>query len=580
MKEQHPCPDFRRSHWYNLNGLWQFAFDDEDIGLDTGWSGDSAHFDRSILVPFVYQSAMSGIDDDTYHPIFWYARKFEAPKRTTPKRRMFLCFGAVDYKADVWVNGMYVGSHQGGYTPFSFDVTNVLHLESQNLLVLRVEDYHDCDQPRGKQYWKESNDRCWYTPSSGIWQTVWLEERASLHIQSFSITPNLVNSSVRLEVQINTHPIHPATCTAVIMKEGRCVQKSTIEVQRRTIRWEIPLLEDDYIDEIHYWSPEHPNLYEIKFLIEQEGDIDTVDSYFGMRSITVQNGQILLNNKPLYQKLVLHQGYWKDSLLTAPSDEAYVHDIMLIKQMGFNGVRLHQKIEDPRFYYWADVLGVIVWAEMPSAYAFNTVSCRNIMDDLRRFIERDRNHPSIICWVPFNESWGIRNIYSNKEQQHFAQMIYQYIKALDSSRLVSTNDGWEQVESDICAIHDYQSNGPRFRELFKDIEELLRSSAQGRMIYASGHYYNGQPVLVTEFGGIAFSGDLQGINWGYSESARSQDEFLAHLEDLITALRDVKGIQGYCYTQFCDVMQEVNGLVTIEREPKCNIADLKKIFSY
>ena len=579
MRGQHPRPDFRRSHWQNLNGVWQFGFDDDDLGIDARWFADAAHLERDILVPFVHQSALSGIDDGTYHPILWYGRRFESLRLATATGRTFLCFGAVDYRAEVWVNGVYIGSHQGGYTPFSFDVTPALKSGEDNLLVVRVEDYHDCDQPRGKQYWKESNDRCWYTPSSGIWQTVWLEERAPLHVQSIAMTPNLANSSIKIEAQLNKHPSSPATCAVEITREGRCVQKATIQAHRRSIEWEVPLLEDDYIDEVHYWSPEHPNLYEVSFSLEGAGGTDTITSYFGMRSITIVDGQILLNNKPFYQKLILHQGYWEGSLLTAASDEAYVQDITLIKQMGFNGVRLHQKIEDPRFYYWADTLGLVVWAEMPSTYAFNPVANKNLLDDLRQFIERDRNHPSIICWVPFNESWGIRNIYANKEQQNFAQMVYQYIKILDPSRLISTNDGWEQVESDICAIHDYQSDGTRLGELFKDLDALLRSSAQGRMIYASGHSYTGQPILITEFGGVAFSGDLEGVNWGYSESVGSQEEFLARLKDLVTALREEPRIQGYCYTQFSDVMQEVNGLVTIDRKPKCAIEDLKRIFS-
>jgi beta-galactosidase/beta-glucuronidase len=298
-----------------------------------------------------------------------------------------------------------------------------------------------------------------------------------------------------------------------------------------------------------------------------------------MRKISIRDGHVLLNNKPFYQRLVLDQAYWEETLLTAPSDEAFKQDIERIKQMGFNGVRLHQKIEDSRFYYWADVLGLVVWAELPSTYSFNPVARQLSIESLTAFIERDRNHPSIICWVPLNESWGVRNIYANEEQQRFAVALYHLVKMLDGSRMVNTNDGWEQVSSDLCGVHDYIPDGERFSHVWKDLESLLEGTAQGRMIYASGYSYANQPILVTEFGGIAFNADMVGSHWGYAGGVEDERQFLSRLRSLISAIRLKKEIQGFCYTQLTDVMQEVNGLLHIDRSAKCSREEIRNIIT-
>ncbi|MDY0289988.1 MAG: glycoside hydrolase family 2 TIM barrel-domain containing protein [Sphaerochaeta sp.] len=574
-RPEYPRPDFQRSCWLNLNGIWNFAFDDEDCGRSKQWYLQGT-FDRSILVPFVYQSKSSGIHDTSYHPIQWYSRKFRTAV-LDPESRQYLCFGAVDFRADIWINGQYIGHHSGGYTPFSFDFTDVLIFGEDNLLVVRSEDRVDCSQPRGKQYWKESNDRCWYTPSSGIWQTVWLEVRPVVHVTSLHITPDIDTSSARINISLSRQPRVHAECIIEIIKEKQLIQKIDFLMQAQSQELIIPIPEDDYIDETHYWSPESPTLYDIGISILHDKSTDHVISYFGMRKISIQNGIIMLNNKPLYQRLVLDQAYWEDTLLTAPTDEAYIKDIELIKAMGFNGVRLHQKIEDPRFYYWTDKLGLLVWAEMPSTYCFNSGASWNIINELRFFIERDRNHPSIICWVPLNESWGVRNIYANADQQKFAVAVYYLIKMLDSSRLVNTNDGWEQVTSDLCGIHDYIRDGERFTHIWKDLDTMLTGTTQGRMIYASNFSYENQPILVTEFGGIAFSSDIGGDNWGYSDSVDDESQFINRLKSLICAIREKREIQGFCYTQFTDIMQEVNGLLSIERKPKCALEKIKDI---
>ncbi len=572
-RQEYPRPDFERCGWQSLNGEWDFSFDDDDIGRREEWYRKKS-FQCHITVPFVYQCKASGINEPGYHPIQWYSREFSSK---ISDERTFLCFGAVDYRADIWIDGQYIGFHEGGYTPFEFDITDTISGKEEHKLTVRSEDFNDCSQPRGKQYWKPVNDRCWYTASSGIWQSVWIEQRPEVHIDSFQIIPDIDTSSVTFSVGLSRHPITPAECAIVISKGDEHIQKATFSLSEQYGKITIRVSEDDYIDEIHYWTPETPSLYNVELNLIHGVQSDNISTYFGMRKIEIQNGHILLNNKPLYQRLVLDQAYWEESLLTAPSDQAFIDDITLMKEMGFNGVRLHQKIEDPRFYYWADRLGLLVWAEMPSTYSYNRQATWNITRELHEFIERDRNHPSIICWVPLNESWGVRNIYANTDQQRFAVSLYHLIRQLDPSRLINTNDGWEQVTSDICGIHDYIGDGESFSHIWKDIPTLLNGTTQGRMIYASGYTFENQPILVTEFGGIAFSSDMEGNNWGYANSVEDETEFLSRLRSLIRAIREKKELQGFCYTQLTDVMQEVNGLLSINRRPKCSLEDIRSI---
>ena len=284
----------------------------------------------------------------------------------------------------------------------------------------------------------------------------------------------------------------------------------------------------------------------------------------------------MLNNRPLYQKLILDQGYWPESLLTPPSDEAIRFDIEMTKKMGFNGARKHQKIEDPRYYYWADRLGLLVWGEMPSAYDFNTEEIENITREWMEFINRDYNHPCIITWVPFNESWGVRNIYTDKNQQNFALTLYHISKAIDGTRLVSTNDGWENVKSDFCAIHDYIAWGEEFAEKYCDKSILYELNTSGRMTFAQGYEYEGQPVIITEYGGIAFESPDRKA-WGYHEAVKDVQGFINRYSSITDAIRKTKYIRGYCYTQLTDVMQEINGLMTADRKLKVPLDEIQKI---
>ena len=341
------------------------------------------------------------------------------------------------------------------------------------------------------------------------------------------------------------------------------------------------------------WAPGHPNLIDVDIVIPgnamavrdeaektaPQADGDRVQTYFGMRSVAVRNGHILLNGEVICQRLVLDQGYWKDSLLTPPSSEAVIKDLELVKAMGFNGVRKHQKIEDPLFYYYADRMGILVWGELPSAYDYHDYMVKSSVNEMQSFLERDFNHPCIITWVPVNESWGVRNVLTDDAQQSYVQAMAHLIKALDTTRLVSANDGWEQPGcTDICAVHDYTYTHHTLGKYDKRWEEILASGPDARMLFAQGHAYHGQPVILSEYGGIAMDDGSEG--WGYLEKAKSEEEFLQRLHAVTEDLVKCQRFAGFCYTQLTDVMQEMNGLVTMEREPKAPVEKLREVFAY
>ncbi len=574
-RPEYPRPDFERSEWLNLNGEWDFEFDDADQGEKAGWY-QSPNFSRRIIVPFSYQSERSTIYELGVHPVFWYKKEFTLPDSFLGKR-VLLNFGAVDYQAKVWLNGEYAGSHQGGYGPFKMDCSHLLQT-GNNIIVVRVEDRYECEQPRGKQYWLQKPDRCWYTPSSGIWQTVWLETVGEVYIDRLHMTPDIDRRELAVDIVLDK-PVEALTLSVSITLRDRPVKYVQASIENRISRLLVHLQEPDSIDELDYWTPENPNLYDITVQIVKEGQVvDGVKSYFGMRKISVKGDQILLNNKPYYQKLILDQGYWPDTLMTPPSDEAIVYDIQMTKDLGFNGARKHQKIEDPRYYYWADKLGLLVWGEMPSAYHFHPVAIEGVIGEWMEFINRDYNHPSIITWVPLNESWGVRNIKTDRQQQHYARALYYGIKALDGTRLISSNDGWEQVDSDICGIHDYEPKDSHFLEKYSDREQLLAGAAERRILYCEGYAYQGQPILVTEYGGIAFASESR-ENWGYYGAVKNQDEFMERYAKITKAIQDTHYICGYCYTQLTDVQQEINGLMDAQRKLKIPPELIQKINS-
>ena len=586
-RPEYPRPQFRRQDWTNLNGEWRFAFDDGDVGLAEGWQNltaaglEGARFDRTITVPFCFQSKLSGVGERAFHDVVWYARTFEHPP--SADERLLLHFGAVDYRATVWVNGAHVVSHEGGHTPFTADVTHAL-LQGENVVIVRAEDpSRDVTIPRGKQYWREESEGIFYTRTTGIWQTVWLEPVGRRRIASLRLTPDL--DAAALDVEVGVEGFEPGlTLRLTVAHEDERVLDDRVALQSALVERRLPLVTrgerptspyPGRWGKPPYWSPEEPNLLDLRVqLLDSEGRVlDTVDSYFGMRKIEVRDGKVYLNNRPLYQRLVLDQGYFPDGILTAPTDEDLRRDIELAQEMGFNGARKHQKVEDPRWLYWADRLGFLVWGETANAYQYSPDYVRRFTAEWQEAVRRDYNHPCIVAWVPMNESWGVREIATDPRQVQHLLAMYHLTRSLDGSRPVVSNDGWEHALTDLCAIHDYR-NAAVLAQRYQTPETSL-AEPERRPVYAPGHGYRGEPILITEFGGIAFKTSDPG-SWGY-RTVSNADELVERYGDLVYALLQSAVVQGFCYTQLTDVEQEINGLLTYDRRPKADLARIREV---
>ena len=567
-RPEHPRPDFMRPLWLNLNGTWQFDFDDANVGVTQGWNLPGKTLGQEIIVPFCFQCEASGLNlGEEKHEIMWYRRSFTVPAEMAGKR-LLLRFGAVDFECQVYVNGKMVGGHKGGYTPFALDVTDYV-IDGENDLCLRVEDRYDCTQPRGKQHWKDKWFGCWYTPTSGIWQTVYLEAAGDTYLKTVHVTPDIDLGQAHIRLTLDKKPTAPIKAEVTVSFEGKPVCVMSQLLTQRSVRMTADLIDGDEIIAVKLWSPGKPNLYDVSIKLDSG---DEVETYFGMRKVELKDGHILLNNGPLYQRLILDQGYWPESLITPPSDDAIKADIEWTKKFGFNGARKHQKLEDPRYYYWADKLGLLVWGEVPSAYEFTQESCNNLSETLAGYIERDFNHPSIITWLLLNESWGATRIYEDKRMQALGCMLYHQAKALDNTRLVSTNDGCEELHTDIYGLHDYAAWGEDLAAHFADPDKVAKITNDHRMAWAHGYEPDGQEAfLLTEFGGIAIDaeGSQEGA-WGYHDKVTDEESFFKRYQSVIDAARAIPYCQGYCYTQLTDVAQEINGLLTYDRKVKVN----------
>lgn len=583
-RPEHPRPDFMRDTFHNLNGTWQFAFDDDDVGVQEGWYRPGYQLEREITVPFCYQSEASGIGPtDEIHSILWYRRSFTVPAEMKG-RNLLVRFGAVDFEAAVYVNGHMIGGHRGGYTPFALDATPFL-CDGENDLCVRVVDRPDPIQPRGKQFWKQGLWSCLYTASSGIWQTVYLEAVNDLHIDYVHVTPDVDRGLASVEVLLNRVPDREVMLSLDVTLDGKKIRKVTATTVNRNVTISMDMDIRDTFYPVALWSPDHPSLYDLRVqLWEENVRLDQVDTYFGMRKLEVRDGIIYLNNDRLYQRLILDQGYWPDTMITPPSDEAIRADLEWTLKLGFNGARKHQKIEDPRYYYWADKMGVLVWGELPSPFAYTDETVENLSATMHEFIRRDFNHPCIITWVPLNESWGVPQIVSNQRQRMTASMLYYLTKAADGTRLCSGNDGWEQAHTDICGLHDYKSSKEVLKQHFADRAFIEKHTCDGRKAYADGFQCTGgEAFMVTEYGGIAFSnigiqGEMGGMQtWGYHGKESDEESFFRRFANCTEAILEIPFCQGYCYTQLTDVMQEINGLLTPDRQPKMDVERLRKL---
>ncbi len=575
-REHHPRPNYYRRQWLNLNGQWDFAFDDNNVGLAEKWFSDEEDFPQKITVPYAFQTKLSGIENKEFHDVVWYKRSFSIPD-DWEKKRLLLNFQAVDYEATVWVNGLQVASHEGGNTPFHADITSAINADNKNSVVVRVLDRsRDLAQPRGKQFWEQESEGIFYTRTTGIWQTVWLEPVSSSYIERLKFTPNIDNGTVTAEYTVN-NGYESQEIDIEVRYKGKTVAKETVNldwVKRKNVR--SLSLNDFQEGSGKMWSPEAPHLYDVTIRLKVNGEyIDEVTSYFGMRKIAISEGKIQLNNKPYYMKLVLDQGYYPEGLLTAPTDEDLKKDIQLTKEMGFNGVRKHQKVEEPRYLYWADQLGLFVWGEMANAHSFTDQYIKRITAEWQEVIERDYNHPSIVVWVPINESWGIPRLKRDPCQVHHAMSLYYLTKSLDTSRLVISNDGWEHVKSDCLTIHDYEGKKEILKERYSKLENILTFTPADRSLYVRGFGYDKEPIIVSEFGGIAYKRS-DWIGWGYTE-AENNDDFAERFYNVISSLLESKLVQGFCYTQLTDVEQEINGLLTYDRKPKIDLDIIRRI---
>jgi beta-galactosidase/beta-glucuronidase len=575
-RNEYPEPQFQREIWKNLNGEWEFEFDDQRVGNKEKWFLSEKSFTKRIQVPFVYQSELSGIGITEFHDLVWYRKKITIPTSFSDKK-IILHFGAVDYLTDIWVNGQHKISHQGGNTPFKADITNEV-VQGENVIVVRVEDFStDKTLPRGKQYWKEKSEAIWYTNTTGIWQTVWLEAVSDISIEKIKFTPFIDTTEIEIQSFINGYKnLGNIQLQISIYFDGEVVIQDIYGVKSNVETRRIRLNEFNEHHVSHLWTPETPFLYDVELKIICDGVVlDKVKSYFGMRKISVENGKVCLNNRPYYMKLVLDQGYFPKGILTAPSDEALRKDIEMTKALGFNGVRKHQKVEDPRYLYWCDKLGLIVWGEMANALDYSEDYVKKISGEWQEVIERDYNHPCILVWVPLNESWGVPKILTDSKQQQHALAMYHLTKSLDSTRLVVSNDGWELVKTDLCTVHDYEWRSEILGKRYKTVENAIGEMPAGRQIFVGEYQYCGQPIVVSEFGGIAYK-NVEENGWGYS-GAESEEDFLNRFQSVVGSLKGSDTIQGFCYTQLTDVEQEMNGLLSSGRVPKVPIEEICKI---
>lgn len=577
MRNEYPRPQFERKTWLNLNGDWNFEFDDKNVGLKERWY-EKNRFSKTIIVPFTYQCEKSNINVQDFHDVVWYSKTVDLSEEFLGKN-IILNFGAVDYKADVWVNGDHVICHEGGHVPFSIDITDIVKAKG-NEIVVRAEDYtNDLELPRGKQYWKERSESIFYTRTTGIWQTVWMEAVNEIHLEKVWMTPDLDKKKVMIEYNINGDS-KDALMNVKISFKGIDIVDDTVKVKNGRGKRDFWLDQEVTVDWNHQeswaWTPENPVLFDVKFeLVKGNVVVDEVSSYFGLRKVSIVDGKFMLNNRPYFQKLLLDQGYWEESLLTAPSDEAFVTDIKLCKEMGFNGVRKHQKIEDPRYLYWADKLGFLVWGETANAYVYSRKYVSRINREWIEMIERDYNHPCIVAWTPLNESWGIDCVMNNKDEQAHAVSMYWLTKSLDQTRPVISNDGWDHTKTDLLTIHDYEFKKEILDERYSNIKNTLDSRHAGRGMFAEGWRYEGQPVIISEMGGISYQ-KSEWEGWGYS-AATSDEDFISRYYNVITPMLESPLIQGFCYTQITDVEQEINGLLTYARQPKVDLSIIRDI---
>lgn len=569
-RPEYPRPQFVRPEWENLNGEWEFAFDDEERGLEEGWQ-DGRSLPGRIIVPYPYQGELSGVGDKSVHECVWYARSFELGDGWKGLD-LLLNFGAVDYRTTVWVNGHEVGHNQGGHVPFTFDIAPYVR-EGENRLTLRVVDRQDPHQPRGKQSSTGLPHDIDYYCTTGVWQTVWIEPVPPVRIEELRITSHAQKNLLFISVYLHA-PSSDWRIVAEASDEGRVVARADERTAVATgwLTLSIPFAK--------YWSPESPYLYDLRVQL-YDGDtlLDEVTSYAGLRSIELRDGRVFLNGEPVYLKMVLDQGYWPEGLLAPPSDEALQSDVGWAKLFGFNGARKHQKIEDPRWLYWCDKLGLLVWGEMPNARAWSPLAEERLAAEWKRAVRRDYNHPCIVAWVPVNESMGFPGLGNQHPGQYaFIERMVTGTRRIDPTRPVIDNDGWEHTDiTDICAIHDYTPTAAGLRERYRATlgtgELPTHVWLADKPLFARGSRYRGQPIVLSEVGGFLMiprevPPEERDMLYQFYGSVGTNEELVSKYRDLMEGIASLPFLAGFCYTQLTDIEQESNGLLTYDRRAK------------
>ena len=552
FENMHPDPTFERPDWQSLCGKWEFEFAPGE-SLPEG--------KREINVPFSYETEYSGVGIEKPTTEVRYCRDFEVKPFSGS---VLMHFAAVDYRCEVWINETYAGGHVGGYTSFYFDVTKLVRVGVNRVRVVAYDSLSKA-QLRGKQRALEQSYECWYVQTTGIWQDVWLEYAGANYVESLSIAPeedgnvrfsvktSLLSQKVSALVRLNGKTVAAADCVSENGVADFCVNVGS------------PAL----------WSDQSPTLYRVEIASED----DVVFSYFGIRSLSTQNGKVLVNGEQTYLKMVLEQGYWRGSGMTAPGKEALYREVELIKSLGFNGVRMHQKTECASFYYFCDLLGLYVWGEMPSNYEDSLEAQAEMLRDCPLIIKQLSSHPSIIAWVIFNESWGVPHVRNDADTQRYVEKVCEKAREADGTRFIISNDGWHVLDGDLTTLHEYNQNARALASDYADKDAVVGN----RLIintfgyaYADGYAYCGQPVIISEFGGIAID---ESEGWGYGDKARDKQAFFTRLKAIFEAIYSIDYLAGFCYTQITDVEQETNGLCYADRTPKIDAKKIRSVVS-
>lgn len=567
-RQEYPRPQFERTEWINLNGTWTYEFDFGNSGKDRRLQS-ADKFGKNITVPFCPESVLSGVEYTDFINQMWYQRKLSIPTDWNGKK-IFLNFGAVDYCAEIFIDGRYIARHFGGGSSFSIDLTRFVKPgQTHNLVLFVKDDLRSGQQTGGKQCTNFFSSGCSYTRVTGIWQTVWMEAVAPKGLKSVFARPDI--DQKQLIILPDFYQESDGTLEVTVLdgnktvakKVVRCANSATIIVPFKTMK---------------LWTPETPHLYDVVYCVKDAKGavIDQVKSYVGMRKVSTENGLFYLNNEPYYQRLVLDQGYYPDGIWTAPTDDALKRDILLGKESGFNGARLHQKVFEERYYYWADKLGYITWGESASWVldVNNESAARNFIGEWNEILVRDRNHPSLVMWTPFNETWGG----GPDAYARLIKDIYHLTKAIDPTRPVNDASGDNHILTDIWSVHSYEQDGKKLTEqlTFTEGQEPYRNNRDKDFLSV----YEGQPYILDEFGGIPWMAEKdRKDSWGYGGMPADEEAFYKRLEGQIDALiASRKNVCGFCYTQLTDVEQEKNGVYYYNRTPKLDMKRIKAIF--